>query len=199
MSAALEGLTLGDAPAAWERLGFAVVEGVVAVGGVRLRCAGRDGGAGIRSWTLRDAASTDVDGLATEATDAPPPAPVEHPNGAIALDHVVVMTPGFEATRDALSSAGLDLRRERDDLRGVRMAFFRVGPTIVELVENPKAPTAGFWGLVVVVSDIDATAALLGDRLGQVKDAVQPGRRIATVHDPDGPSTAVAFMSPRGV
>jgi predicted enzyme related to lactoylglutathione lyase len=197
VSAELEGLTLGDRPEAWERLGFAVSDGVVAVGGVRLRCAGREDGEGIRAWSLRDAASTDVEGLATEATDTPPPEAVDHPNGAIALDHVVVMTPGFDATRDALGAAGLDLRRERDDLRGVRMAFFRAGPTIVELVENRDAPTASFWGLVVVVSDIDATAALLGDRLGQVKEAVQPGRRIATVHDPEGPSTALAFMSPR--
>ena len=195
--ASLAGLTLADPPSAWRRLGFALDGETLAVGGIRLRCAGRDAGEGIVGWALRDAVRTDVDGLRTEATDAAPPEPVDHPNGAIALDHVVVMTPGFAATRDALAGAGLDLRRERDDLRGVAMAFFRAGPTIVELVENARAPRATFWGLVVVVSDIDATAAALGDALGEIKDAVQPGRRIATVHAPDGPSTAVAFMTPR--
>jgi hypothetical protein len=197
VSAELEGLELGDAPDAWERLGFALDDATLAVGGVRLRCAGRGAGNGIVGWSLRAAACTDVDGLPTEATGAPAPGPADHPNGAVAVDHVVVMTPGFERTRDALSGAGLDLRRERDDLRGVRMAFFRAGATIVELVENPKAERASFWGLVVVVADLDATAALLGDRLGPIKDAVQPGRRIATVHDPDGPSPALAFMTPR--
>jgi hypothetical protein len=148
-------------------------------------------------WWLRGVESTDLDGLPTAGASIPEHEPIEHPNGAIAIDHVVVMTPGFETTRDALSGAGLDLRRERNDLRGVNMAFFRAGRTIVELVENPKAERAAFWGLVFVVADIDATAALLGDRLGEVKDAVQPGRRIATVHDPEGPSTAVAFITPR--
>jgi len=197
MSASLEGLTLGDPPGAWERLGCTLDGDTVAVGGIRLRCAGRDAGEGILGWSLRDAATTDVDGLPTERSDAPPAEPVAHPNGAIALDHVVVSTPSFEATRDALAAAALDLRRERDDLRGVRMAFFRAGPTIVELVESEQAPAASFRGLVIVVADIDATAALLSDRLGEVRDAVQPGRRIATVHDPEGPSTAVAFMTPR--
>ena len=197
MSAELEGLELDDSPAAWERLGFTVDDHRVDVGGVKLRLADSGGASGILMWWLRGAESTDVDGLHTARGNSAPANHVEHPNGAIAIDHVVVMTPHFEVTRDQLSATGLDLRRERDDLRGVRMAFFRAGPTVVELVENPEATAAGFWGLVVVVSDIDATAALLGDRLGQVKDAVQPGRRIATVHDPEGPSTAVAFMTPR--
>src|SRR4051812_26207863 len=183
MSASLESLRLADPPSAWERLGFAVDERVVAIGGIRIRlAAGAAGETGILSWSLRDAESLDLDGLETDRSDAPPPAPVEHPNGAIALDHVVVLTPGFEATRDALAAAGLDLRRERGDLRGVRMAFFRAGPTIVELVESEQAQSPSFWGLVVVVSDIEATAAALGDRVGEVNDAVQPGRRIATVH-----------------
>jgi hypothetical protein len=196
VSASLDALTLADPPSAWERLGFVVQDDVVAVGGVRLRLAGREAGKGIVSWSLRDLAGEDLDGLETQRSDAPPPDTVEHSNGATALDHVVVFTPGFEGTRDALGAAGLDLRRERD-MRSTRMAFFRIGPTILELVETPKADAAHFWGLVIVVTDIEATAALLGDRLGEIKDAVQPGRRIATVRDPNGPSAAVAFMTPR--
>jgi hypothetical protein len=196
VSASLDSLTLGDPAQAWERLGFAVAGDELAVGGVRLALAGRSAGEGILSWSLRDLEGDDLGGLLTGRSDRPPPAIAEHPNGATALDHVVVFTPTFEATRDALSAAGLDLRRERD-LRDTRMAFFRIGPTILELVENRDAPAARFWGLVVVVPDLDATAALLGDRIGAVRDAVQPGRRIATVRDPEGPSTAVAFMTPR--
>jgi hypothetical protein len=48
----------------------------------------------------------------------------------------------------------------------------------------------------MTVSDIDACAALLGDHLGPVKDAVQPGRRIATLrHEACGLTVPIAFMS----
>ena len=43
--------------------------------------------------------------------------------------------------------------------------------------------------------DIDATAALLEGRIGATKDAVQTGRRIATLHAGDEISVPVAFMS----
>ena len=41
------------------------------------------------------------------------------------------------------------------------------------------------------------TAGSLGDRLGRIKDATQPGRRIATLrHDACGLTVPIAFMSP---
>ena len=43
---------------------------------------------------------------------------------------------------------------------------------------------------------VDATAAYLGDRLHRAKDAVQPGRRIATLDKEAGSTIAIAFMSP---
>jgi hypothetical protein len=68
---------------------------------------------------------------------------------------------------------------------------------VVEVVEaDGRAPR--LWGLVVVVADLDAAAEALGDRLGAVKDAVQPGRRIATVRREAGLSTPLALMTPRG-
>jgi hypothetical protein len=45
------------------------------------------------------------------------------------------------------------------------------------------------------VSDLDATARLLGNHLGDVKDAVQPGRRIASLRKEAGLALPVAFMS----
>jgi hypothetical protein len=43
----------------------------------------------------------------------------------------------------------------------------------------------------------DATVERLGTPMGAPKDAVQPGRRIATLHDRElGLSVALAFMSP---
>jgi hypothetical protein len=99
------------------------------------------------------------------------------------VDHVVVLTGSVDRTVVALQAAGLDLRRE---LPG--MAFLRLGSYIVEVVERGGDPSR-FWGLVVVVPDPGAVPGA-----GPVKDAVQPGRRIATV---GGLGTALAFMTPR--
>ena len=51
------------------------------------------------------------------------------------------------------------------------------------------------WGLVIVVNDIDATKNYLGDLIGEVKPALQPHRRIATVKASVGIGTAIAFLS----
>jgi hypothetical protein len=78
------------------------------------------------------------------------------------------------------------------------MGFRRLGPAILELVEavdGAPAP-ARFWGLVVVVEDLDALAEQLGEHLGSIRRAVQPGRRIATLRESAGLGEAVAFMGP---
>lgn len=174
-------LTIADPPRAWADIGFAVDGDAFVLGGVTIALAGRERGAGIVDWTLGP------------PRDAPSP---PHPNGAFALDHVVLRTPHYERTRDALVADGLDLRRERDDLRDARMAFFRAGPAIVELIGAAGAEE-GLWGLVAVLPSVDAVAPMLAAHLGEPRDAVQPGRRIATLRDSAGISTAVAFMTPR--
>jgi hypothetical protein len=95
-----------------------------------------------------------------------------------------------------LRSAGLDYRRTRSADDGFRQAFFVMGPCLLEL-GGPAEGEVRFWGLTLIVSDIEAAAAELGDRLGPVKDAVQPGRRIATVRASAGLSVPLALMTPR--
>jgi len=51
------------------------------------------------------------------------------------------------------------------------------------------------WGLAFEVEDMERTAAALGGLLGSPRDAVQPGRRIATLRPEAGLGPAVAFMS----
>jgi hypothetical protein len=108
------------------------------------------------------------------------------------------MTPNFERTAAALASAGMPLRRVREAPGGIRQGFRRLGPAILELVEarDVRERAARFWGLVVIVRDLDALAERLGEQLGTIKDAVQPGRRIATLRASAGLGEAVAFMSP---
>src|SRR5580658_10093680 len=141
-------LCLADPPESWAALGFTVAGESVELGGVRVRLGAAGApGAGIVSWTLRGVEAGEIDGLATlarlaasgaSAGPAARAAPV-HPNGAVALDHVVVLSPDFDRTAAALADAGLPLRRIRD-AGGFRQGFRRLGPAILELVEARDAP-----------------------------------------------------------
>jgi hypothetical protein len=203
----LDELVVADPPESWEAAGFAVDgDGTCRVGAVRVRLVGRDAGKRIVGWSLRGLPDgTDaIDGLPTTVSDRPVPPPAEHPNGATVLDHVVVLTPDTERTVTALGSLGIELRRTREvpaEQYGFEAAqsFFRIGEPILELL-GPLTPSgdgpAGFFGLAWTVSDLDALAEQLGPALGRIKDAVQPGRRIATLRHKDvGMSVATAFMS----
>jgi hypothetical protein len=180
------------------------------VGDVRLRFVGRDGGKRIRGWTLCGAradgvAGGSIAGLPTAVVEEPtePREPADHANGATYIDHVVVIAPDLGRTVAALEAVGLSSRGERQtDTYGAPMkqVFFRAGEVIIEVIGNPDEPgegDAGFFGLAFTVQDLDAVGALLGEHLGAAKDAVQSGRRIATVrHRELGMSVATALMSP---
>lgn len=194
---ALRGLELADAETVWERLGFAAADGCCVVGDVTLTL-GAAGARGIAAWELEGECGDDLDGLPTHwcARAAPAGAAPRHPNGVTALDHVVVASPDVERTCAGLERAGMDVRR-RDHAHGRRYAFLRAGSVIVEVVGPLEAGSgaAAFWGLAFVVADLDVLAAGLGARLGDVRDAVQPGRRIATVARAAGSSVRIAFLS----
>jgi len=211
MTPTVDELTVADAPAAWAALGFAVDGDTCVFGEVRVRLAGIDAGKGIAGWTVRGLASTELDGLPTTGSEREPPlASPPHPNGVAGLDHVVAIAPQLERTVDALQTAGLDLRRIREEptpAGAPRQAFFRLGPTILEVVQEPPEAIergggsdrpAFFWGLAFVAPDLDATVAGLGEeKASEVRDAVQPGRRIATLRRAAGISVPVALITPR--
>lgn len=192
----IDEILVGDDPEPWERLGFSVAGRVCRIGSVAVRLAGARPRGGIVEWSLTGVKTTELDGLPTRLSSSAQRAAVEaveHPNGALRLDHLVVASDDVDRTVTELEGAGLSLRRRDDTPR--RMAFFRLGEVILELVEGGEGRPR-FWGLVVVVEDVDRLAAELGDRVGPVHAAVQPGRRIASLKPGSGVSPALAFMSP---
>src|SRR5687767_6790898 len=169
-------LRIGAEPSQWGELGFEVrAEGDVLVGGVRLELLPSAERGAIVSWALDGSQVPDsVDGLPTEA-GVRHEDEARHPNGVLAIDHVVVITSSLERTTAALAEIGIDCRRVRDAGGGVRQGFFLVGDLLLEVVDGtelPEAAPARFWGVTMVVSDIEAAGALLGERLGRIKDAV---------------------------
>jgi hypothetical protein len=201
-------LIVADPPEAWADAGFTVDDdGSCRVGNVRIRLVGRGAGKRIMGWSMRGLPpgfAGALDGLPTEATDEPLCEPALHANGATSIDHVVVVTPDVERTVTAAIDAGIEVRRTRKvapeqyGFEGIQ-TFFRLGEPIFELLgplEAGEGPAAWF-GLAYTVSDLDALVGRYGPALGRVKDAVQPGRRIATLrHKELGLSVPTAFMTP---
>ncbi len=208
MGATIDELTVADAPAAWAELGFAVEGDTCVVGEVRIRLAGRDAGKGLVGWSLCGVEGTELDGLVTSAR-----------NGRRPMERLRIPTaspPSTTSSRSAPTStapslpsrrAGLDLRRVREEptpAGAPRQAFFRLGAAILEVVQEPPEAiewTGGdrpafFWGLAFVAPDLEATVARLGEHASEVRDAVQPGRRIATLRRSAGLALPVALMTP---
>lgn len=209
MPPTLDEIVVADPAAAWEACGFEVDGDSCVVGETRIRLVPpADGAKGVVSWSLRELETTELDGLATRQSDRPPPAGrAAHPNGVVALDHLVAISSDLDRTVGALRGAGLDLRRIREEptpAGAPRQAFFRLGEPILEMVQAPaeaiertgRDRPAFFWGLAFVAPEIDATVASLGDRVSEVRDAVQPGRRIATLRRSAGLSLPVALITP---
>ncbi|WP_420452839.1 VOC family protein [Ilumatobacter sp.] len=220
MSARVEWLTVASEPGAWRSIGLEVGDdGFVPLVGTSLRIVepppassspgevdvGAPAGSGIVGWALSgiDLASGQgrIDGLATEVVEPRTPVFAHHAIAASGLDHVVVTTDDLERTSRAVeSSTGCELKRIRE-VGAMRQGFHRIGRggLIVELVERAEHPEgpARFWGVVLNVDDLDAACARLGDdRISAPKDAVQPGRRIATVRADVGLGLPVALMTP---
>jgi hypothetical protein len=204
----IDELQVGDDVEAWRAAGFTVEGDVCRIGSVVVRLTGATGPRGLRSWSLRGVADHDLaafeerEGLATRGSTAPDSDGHPHPLGVTRIDHLVVMTPHIARTTASLEALGLDVRRVRDaDMGGspVRQVFFRLGEVVLEVVGAPDGSGDGpatFWGITHRVADIDASAAMLGERRGKVRDAVQPGRRITTLRTREmGISVATALIS----
>ena len=145
---------------------------------------------------------TQVVGTQVVETVAPSNASSQFVLHIVGVDHVVVLADDVRATCSEIAEqSGAPLKRVKEGDRGVQ-GFHRWGSVILEVVErrlvapSDSATTAAYWGLVVVVDQIDEVATHLGpDVIGAPKPAVQPGRRIATVRSGAGLGVPLALMS----
>ena len=203
----IDELVVADEPDTWRSAGFEVVDGFCDIGTVRVVLAGGEAGRGLVGWSIRGLEGADFDGLRPSASTSKPrpPAPPQ-PNSVTAIDHLVAFTPDRDRTVAAIESEGLDVRRVRNEPSpggAGGQAFFRLGEVVLEVIEypadSPRAEDADaparLWGLALAVDSLERCADVLGDRLGEPRDAVQPGRRIATLRRSAGLAIPIAFMT----
>lgn len=202
----LNALIVDDPIDAWHQAGFAG-DDVVVIGGTTIvtTAASEDRSDGHRNGIVGASIEGigDLDGLSlgswvASEHDAPV---LDHPNGVVAIDHVVVMTPDCDRTTASFEERGVEARRVRkielpDGDR--RQTFFWLGDVICELV-GPDEPVgegpARWWGLALTVRDLAATVELLGDLVSPMKPAVQKGRFVSTLRPDAGVGVPILFIS----
>ena len=145
---------------------------------------------------------TDIDGVPVAVREPASPRFADHPLGASHIDHVVIATDDLARTCGAIADiTGAPLKRVRE-AGEIRQGFHRVGGgggLIVEVVERSGlvADSAALWGFVLVVDDIHESCRALGpDAVSEPREAVQPGRFIATLRSDAALGVPLALMSP---
>ncbi len=102
------------------------------------------------------------------------------------VDHVVLLVPEIERAVARLQEVGAGLRL-RMDVRARPTAFFRVG-TVLEVIET-KVAVPGLYGVALAspepLEEVAACWRADGHDVSEVRDAIQPGRRIFTVRGLD--------------
>ena len=113
------------------------------------------------------------------------------------------MVPEFALGKTALIGAGVQVEDGRifgSPQKGMLRSAPKMGDIELELIgpeSEDRSRNWDLWGLVIAVDDIDARSELLGGLLGQVKPAVQPHRRIATLKKEAELGVAIAFLGPK--
>lgn len=110
------------------------------------------------------------------------------------IDHIVLLVPHLPTAVGRFHTIGLDTRLSMD-VGGRPAAFFRAGP-VIEVVESPVRQ-ASIYGIAITATEPLEALALrwraMDLSVGEIKEAIQPGRMIMTLHDMDA---GFAVMSP---
>jgi hypothetical protein len=152
-------------------------------------------------WTLFDWPAIPMLGGVSLSTGDPkwawkPSAPafpvhtMEEPEATVVagftIDHVVLLVADLDLAIGSFKAIGLTARLKME-VGGRQAAFFRAGP-VIEVIESPVRQ-ASIYGIAITSESSLESLALSwkakGLAVGAVTDAIQPGRRIMTVHDLD--------------
>lgn len=102
----------------------------------------------------------------------------------MAIDHVVLLVPDLGLATQTLGRIGLEPRLKMP-VGGRPAAFFRAGP-VLEVIESPVRQ-ASIYGIAVTtpipLDNLALNWRSRGLNIGATKNAIQPGRKIFTVHD----------------
>ena len=118
---------------------------------------------------------------------------VGHTVQDMTVDHIVVLVPDLDVSIGKFSRVGLEPRL-RMTVQERPAAFFRAGP-VIEVIESPVRQ-ASLYG-IALTSEIPLETMSLkwrsrGLEVGEIRPAIQPGRRIMTIRDLDA---GLAIMS----
>lgn len=120
--------------------------------------------------------------------------PDAEPVDGFVIDHVVLLVPSLEAAIATLDRVSLSPRLKMT-VGGRPAAFFRAGP-VLEVIQSPVRQ-ASLYGIALTAEESLESLAISwrsrGLSIGDVKPAIQPGRKIFTVHDLDA---GFAVMTP---
>lgn len=197
---ALTLIRIGADPQAWVSAGFTVSDHATAVGGVTIQFIAPMGGIESLGFDWLPDGADSLDGLPIEVYKSA--VSETHENGVFAMDQVVIATPDFDRSAQALRDLGLGLSREvvRKEEAGneIRQGFVRSGEAILELVNTVNVPEghAHGWGLGFVTQDLGAATEMLEGMIGPPREAVQPGRHIAVFHRDAQLGLPVILMDP---
>ncbi len=201
----LDRLDLPGTADAWQRCGFELERQGFVAGAIAIRVGEREEGEAAWGFSTHSSGTDELCGIAfVDQAVRRATSDHAHPNGVVAVDHVVVASDRPAATRADFDAAGFEPRRPatRGSSENERSeVFFWSGPTLIELVgpvceAGDGLPRATIWGVTFVVNDIAVLSKLEGSPVGEPRAAVQPGRQIAIARAELRLGLGVAFISP---
>ena len=205
----IDELVLADDPARWARLGFAVRDGCCTLGACaaalpRRRARARDPRLVAARRRQHRARRAGDDPLATAAAGSRAGASQRGPRDRSRRRDVAGSRPQRQGTAGRRPAAAADPRGA--DPRGRSASGFlpsrrgdpRVGPGARRgpRARRSRGPAGRAFGVSRCARRIwSVTAGVLGEHVGSIRPAVQPGRQIATLRRSAGLAIPVAFMS----
>jgi hypothetical protein len=218
-------LEFGDDPTSWSQSGFNISpEGVTAVGNTVFKISGTASShKGLTSWTLsglpKGFDQELLEGVATFRAEEginTGDRPSRHGNTAIAIAELVFYAQDVKRLVSNFLAAGIPTYKhaplkEISEGKFLQAMFYlgdqRILVTGPSDIDMPASQTPDMWmfgksgaaielvGILPVVADIDKLKRLLGDRVGDVKQAAQRGRRICSLTpERSGMTSTFAFL-----